>query len=227
MEVADPENPEVELTSLQASRNRNELLRKAAQNDLALKLAEDIPVLAVSRDENEHYALHMLARKPSSLFESGQRSTPAPLQLVNHLWNKVKQDFVIIKDEITKPSIFWFDAARLGNSGFLYALISSYPSLVHELDGDGRTIFHVAIYYNQIEVFRLINEIGDFNKEIIAAHVDRYANNILHLAAKYPDQSVESGLSSVALEMQKELIIFRVKSDTSLLSYKFFLSTLH
>ncbi|KAK1562576.1 hypothetical protein Q3G72_014322 [Acer saccharum] len=182
--------------------------------DLALKLVKDTSVLVVIRDKNEHTALHVLARKPSSIFEmksTGNQesmSTLAPLQLVNHLWNEVEQVFVIYKELITKPSNLLFDAARLGNSGFLDALISSYPNLVHELDENGRTIFHVAISYNQIDVFRLINKTG-FNKEIIAARVDRDANNILHLAAKYPDQSPESGLSSEALEMQKRLIIFQ------------------
>ncbi|TXG71916.1 hypothetical protein EZV62_000495 [Acer yangbiense] len=36
--------------------------------DLALKLVKDRPVLAVFRDRNEDTALHLLARKPSSIF---------------------------------------------------------------------------------------------------------------------------------------------------------------
>ncbi|KAI9194264.1 hypothetical protein LWI28_004592 [Acer negundo] len=203
----------IEIATVMLDKNL-QLLKIRDSRDLALKLVKDTSVLAVIRDKNEHTALHVLARKPSSIFEmksTGNQesmSTPAPLQLVNHLWNEVEQVFVIYKELITKPSNLLFDAARLGNSGFLDVLISSYPSLVHELDENGRTIFHVAIWYNQIDVFRLIKKIG-FNKEIIAARVDRDANNILHLAAKYPDQSPESGLSSVALEMQKRLIIFQ------------------
>ncbi|KAK0608085.1 hypothetical protein LWI29_025330 [Acer saccharum] len=147
---------------------------------------------------------------------SNQEPTPA-LQLLNHLWNEAKQNFVHVKEQITKPSNLLFDAARLGNSTFLNELIHSYPSLVHELDEMGRTIFHVAILHRQTSVFDLIHKIG-FRKEIIGGHVDLDDNTILHLAAKYSKQSPESGLSSAALQMQNELILFEVKSYHSSLS---------
>ncbi|KAK1561807.1 hypothetical protein Q3G72_000943 [Acer saccharum] len=137
---------------------------------------------------------------------SNQEPTPA-LQLLNHLWNEAKQNFVHVKEQITKPSNLLFDAARLGNFRFLNELIHSYPSLVHELDEMGRTIFHVAILHRQSSVFDLIHKIG-FRKEIIGGHVDLDDNTILHLAAKYSKQSPESGLSSAALQMQNELILF-------------------
>ena len=144
-----------------------------------------------------------------------QESMPTPaLQLLRHLWNEAKQNFMRIKDQITKPSNLLFDAARLGNFRFLDELIRSYPNLVHELDEKRRTIFHVAILHRQISVFNLITMIG-YHKDIIAAYADEDGNSMLHLAAKYSNQSPESGLSSAALEMQNELIIFQVKSRYS------------
>ncbi|KAK4855264.1 hypothetical protein QYF36_005552 [Acer negundo] len=43
-------------------------LKKFALADIALKLLKHQPKLAVTRDEHEDTALHVLARKPSSLF---------------------------------------------------------------------------------------------------------------------------------------------------------------
>ncbi|KAK2646884.1 hypothetical protein Ddye_022079 [Dipteronia dyeriana] len=202
------------------SQDRTGLFFQSIKNDLydfALRLLNDKPELALYRDEDEDTALHVLGRKPSSIFNQqvkfsrNQESIPAPaLQLLNRVRNATKQHFVDIKDLTKYSSNLLFDAARLGNSRFLEELIRSYPSLVHEFDTKGRSIFHVAILHRQTSVFNLIHKIG-FHKEIIAANVDDDGNSMLHLAAKYSDQSPETALSSAALEMQKELIIFRVE----------------
>ncbi|KAL5782489.1 hypothetical protein ACOSP7_007518 [Xanthoceras sorbifolium] len=198
--------------------DRRELFFKSIQTDLygiALKLLHGYPELALSRDYNHETALHLLAGKPSSQFIQGTKFTrrgeltltPA-LQLLRNLWVLILQrqgmDFETI---LRFPSNLLFKAAKLGNYPFLDELIRPYPSLVHELDENGRTFFHVAILHRQTSVFNLIHKIG-FHKEMLATYVDRDNDNMLHLAAKYPDPPPANSLSSAALEMQRELIIF-------------------
>ncbi|KAK0602566.1 hypothetical protein LWI29_034815 [Acer saccharum] len=170
--------------------------------DMALKLLKSHSVLAVSRDEdNDETALHMLARKPKSM-------TSQALELVLCLWEKVKtKPDAEVGELIARPTKLLIDAAKLGNSEFLAALVGSYPDLIHQLDENNSSIFHIAISQRHANIFKLIYEMG-FDKELLAAYTDDQENNMLHLAGKYPEQPPASIVPGAALEMQRELLMF-------------------
>ncbi|KAL5763694.1 hypothetical protein ACOSQ2_016288 [Xanthoceras sorbifolium] len=177
--------------------------------DIALKLLQKEPELAVLRDKNDGggTALHALARKASSIFGELLASNKA-LELLKCLWGEmIRQRRIDIKELIRYPSMLLFDAVKLGNFQFLAELIRSYPSLVYEIDEKNQNIFHSAILHRRIRIFNLIHEIG-FEKELLVTYVDVEKNTMLHLAARYLDQPPVGGLSSAALAMQKELLIF-------------------
>ncbi|KDO77346.1 hypothetical protein CISIN_1g044420mg, partial [Citrus sinensis] len=182
-------------------------------HDLALKLLEDHSGLAVARDGNYETALHVLARKPSAFASRNQglltRLMHSALQLVKSLWEAIlKRDDSEFTDLIRKPSHLLFDAAELGNFEFLAELICSYPDLVHELDDNNRSIFHIAVLHRHANIFNLIYEIG-FTKELMATFKDHDQNNMLHLAAKSPHPSRVSIVSGAALQMHRELLWFK------------------
>ena len=134
------------------------------------------------------------------------------LELVKCLWKEInRQQDVDVAEVIRKPTNLLFDAAEVGNFRFLAELIGSYPDFVHELDENGHSIFHIAILNRHMNVFNLIYEQG-FNKQLLATYLDSCGNNILHLAAKYPTPSPYRTVSGAALEMQRELLIYKVKN---------------
>ncbi|KAK1583053.1 hypothetical protein Q3G72_020621 [Acer saccharum] len=169
---------------------------------MALKMLSRHPVLAVSRDEdNDETALHMLARKPKSM-------TSQALELVQCLWEKVRtKPDAELTELITSPTKLLIDAAILGNYEFLAALVGFEPYLIHTLDGNNSSIFHIAISHRHANIFKLIYEMG-FDKELLATYADDQGNNMLHLAGKYPEQPPASIVPGAALEMQRELLMF-------------------
>ncbi|KAH9753267.1 ANK REP REGION domain-containing protein [Citrus sinensis] len=131
------------------------------------------------------------------------------LELVKCLWKEInRQQDVDVAEVIRKPTNLLLDAAEVGNFRFLAELIGSYPDFVHELDENGRSIFHIAILNRHMNVFNLIYEQG-FNKQLLATYLDSCGNNILHLAAKYRSPSPYRTVSGAALEMQRELLIYK------------------
>nr|XP_023915691.1 ankyrin repeat-containing protein NPR4-like isoform X3 [Quercus suber]POF06454.1 ankyrin repeat-containing protein itn1 [Quercus suber] len=165
--------------------------------DLALKILEEDRSLAYARDTNGETALHVLARKPSTIanksdlgiwkrsinscfewiYHKDQMQTLAH-QLVEKLWEYVLQlqDWEISK-LIKTPSKLLFDAAELGNEA----------------------------------IFNLIYEIGAI-KDLIAAYKDKNNNdnnNILHLAGNLAPLSRRQIVSGAALQMQRELLWFQ------------------
>ncbi|KAL5785421.1 hypothetical protein ACOSQ2_007813 [Xanthoceras sorbifolium] len=193
---------------------------------ITLQLLEDQPDLAVTRDVHNDTDLHVLARKPSSMFAHSRIgilksltcskmkfthnrelvSTQA-LELVKCLDRAIQAQRVDIETLIASPSNLLFDATKSRNFEFLAELVRSYPALVHQLNEQERSIFHIAILYRQTNIFNLIYEIG-FDKELIASYEDVEKNNMLHLAAKYLDPPPVSSLSGAGLEMQQELLMF-------------------
>ncbi|XP_052298148.1 uncharacterized protein LOC102622827 isoform X2 [Citrus sinensis] len=191
--------------------------------DLALKLLKkNKKLLAVATHVKYGTAMHMLARNPSAFTSSGpgplkgmkfitNNTDPSSqaLELVKCLWEEISEStHEDVLKLISKPSNLLFDAAHSGNFKFLAVLIRSYPDLVHELDEEGRSIFHIAVMHRHAETFKLIYEIG-FGKELIATYVDKSGNNLLHLAAQYSNPKPISKVPGAALEMQRELITFK------------------
>ncbi|KAH9687271.1 ANK REP REGION domain-containing protein [Citrus sinensis] len=169
-------------------------------------------------------AMHMLARNPSAFTSScpgwlkvpgikfitnNTDSSTQALELVKCLWKEIsKSTHKDVLKLISKPSKLLFDAAHSGNFKFLAVLTRSYPDLVHQLDENGRSIFHIAVMHRHADTFKLIYEMG-FDKELIATYVDVSGNNLLHLAAQYSNPKPISKVPGAALEMQKELKTFK------------------
>ncbi|XP_020206891.1 uncharacterized protein LOC109791936 isoform X2 [Cajanus cajan] len=141
-------------------------------------------------------------------------------QLVSFLWKTILRgrDLKAAIRIISTPSQVLFDAAEVGNFGFLSELISDHPSLIWEVDNKKQSIIHTAISHRQASIFNLIQEIGS-HKDIIARyiveekdpnflHPKTRNNTLLHLAAKLAPPGRLEIISGAALQMCHELVWF-------------------
>ncbi|KAH9753263.1 ANK REP REGION domain-containing protein [Citrus sinensis] len=195
------------------------------ETGLALQLLKkNKKLLAGATHAKYGTAMHMLARNPSAFtsncpgwlkvpgikfITNNTDSSTQALELVKCLWKEIsKSTHEDVLKLISKPSKLLFDAAHSGNFKFLAVLTRSYPDLVHQLDENGRSIFHIAVMHRHADTFKLIYEMG-FDKELIATYVDVSGNNLLHLAAQYSNPKPISKVPGAALEMQQELKTFK------------------
>ncbi|KAK1562528.1 hypothetical protein Q3G72_013418 [Acer saccharum] len=124
--------------------------------DMASKLLQHQPQLAVTPDMHQNTTLHVLARKPSSMFARRRTGlfkmitnsiqemkfthnwelmmSSQALELVKCLERAIDAQKMDVGELISKPSNLLFDAAKSGNFEFLAELVRSYPDLVHLLD---------------------------------------------------------------------------------------------
>ena len=102
-----------------------------------------------------------------------------------------------------------FDAAEFGNAEFIIILIRSYPNIILTTNNFHQSSFHIAVKNRQESVFNLLNEIGPI-KEISLSYVDIYKQNILHLAGQLAPPSRLNVVPGAALQMQRELLWFKV-----------------
>ena len=100
-----------------------------------------------------------------------------------------------------------FTAARFGNYKFIIELLRLYPDITWDRDDDNHTIFHVAVIHRHEKVYNLLYEFGSKKLGYIR---DTNENNILHLAAIKPMQKRLNIVSGAALQMQRELLWFKV-----------------
>ncbi|XP_044469958.1 ankyrin repeat-containing protein ITN1-like [Mangifera indica] len=155
--------------------------------------------------------LHRLALTPLHLLDRSSKSDllNQARKLVQLLWTKIlEKEGNQVGSYFNDHRDLLFDAAHLGNFIFLAELISIYPDLVHQKDDHQRTIFHIAIMHRYDDLFKLIHNIG-FNKQLLASYLDKDNNSLLHLAAKYPNPKPVNIVPGAALEMQRELQIFK------------------
>lgn len=134
------------------------------------------------------------------------------LQLVNFLWNTLLENIDSkskILDIISEPSHLLFDAAEVGNFGFLSELISAHPSLIWEVDDKKQSIIHTAVSHRHSSIFNLIHEIGSA-KDVILSYIVQENNTILHLAAKLAPPGRLGLVSGAPVQMCLELIWFEV-----------------
>ncbi|XP_074263636.1 uncharacterized protein LOC141586341 [Silene latifolia] len=188
--------------------------------DVALDILRNNLRLALLRDARGETALHALARKPlkivayqpgisrifSGSFATQEGKEPkAALELTQTLWNQVRQQ---TKEDISalirKPWRLLFVAAKLGKVEFLTILIQTYPDLIWKVDENRYSIFHIAVIHRQVEIFKLIYEVGAI-KNLIATYKDESENNMLHLASKLAPANRLSCVSGAALQMQRQL----------------------
>ncbi|MFS7937958.1 putative ankyrin repeat-containing domain-containing protein [Helianthus anomalus] len=90
------------------------------------------------------------------------------MPLIRTIFEKIDKEEAIPKSEIAKryttewsyPSRVLFLATKMGNMLFVIELIRSNPDLIWKLDDKGKTIFHLAVKHRQINIYKLIYEIG-------------------------------------------------------------------
>ncbi|TKY72698.1 Ankyrin-1 protein [Spatholobus suberectus] len=134
------------------------------------------------------------------------------LQLVNFLWNTILDNidsYDKIVDIIDEPFQLLFNAAVAGNFGFLSELLSAHPSLIWEMDNNGRSIIHTAVSHRHASIVNLVHEIGS-HKDLIVTYFVEEGNTLLHLAAKLAPRGQLELVSGAAFQMCLELIWFEV-----------------
>ena len=132
---------------------------------------------------------------------------------VEQIWNFIVKN--LSTDDLSlfikTPSRLLHNAARAGNAEFLIILISSYPDLIWKVDDDKKSIFHVAVENRQESVFSLMYEIGGLRDFLANYHDPKKNSNMLHLAGKLAAPYHLSIVSGAALQMQRELLWFKVR----------------
>ena len=114
-----------------------------------------------------------------------------------------------------------YDAAKFGNSEFLNILIRSYPNIIWTTDEDGRSLFHIAVINRLESVFNLLYETVAA-KEIILTYVMEGKNeNVMHLAGYLAPLNRLNIVSGAALQMQRELLWFKVGVSMYYFSFLF------
>lgn len=132
------------------------------------------------------------------------------LKLVQRLWELiVSSDEIqhgdLIKSPLSRPL---FIAAESGIPEIVIELLYSYPDLLWKVDGQNRSLFHIAIMHRQEKIFNLIYDIGA-HKDLITSYRDNNNHNILHLAGKLAPSEQLHVVSGAALQMQRELLWFK------------------
>ncbi|KAJ1393072.1 PGG domain [Sesbania bispinosa] len=132
------------------------------------------------------------------------------LKLVQCLWESiVSSDETQLGDLIKSPlSRPLFIAAEFGIPEIVTELLYSYPDLLWKVDGQNRSVFHIAIMHRQEKIFNLIYGIGA-HKDLITSYRDNNNHNILHLAGKLAPSDQLHVVSGAALQMQRELLWFK------------------
>ena len=142
------------------------------------------------------------------------------LELVKYVWKKV---LILGHEEamdiIRNPELL-FDAAKSGNFEFLFELMKYYPELAWEYDSENRSIIHFAVMYRHAKIFNMIHDTGPI-KDVITTYEDSEGNHLLHLAAKLPTLDRLNIVSGPALQMQRELIWFRVHISSYIYIYMY------
>ncbi|KAH1232050.1 Ankyrin-1 [Glycine max] len=208
---------------------------KTGNYHMALKMADEWVELAYARDDNNETALHLLAVNQNPLdscchcpeMEGSFRINPdtkhVMFQLVNFLWKKILQhkDHSEAMRIISEPSQLLYDAAEVGNFGFLSELISAYPGkIIWEVDNNGQSIIHTAVSYRHASIFNLVHEIG-FIKDILISYIVKENNTLLHLAAKLAPPDRLAIVSGAAFQMCLEIIWFEERMKIFIQSVDF------
>ena len=101
-----------------------------------------------------------------------------------------------------------FEAARVGNNEIVVKLIRFNPDILLTTDKD-KSIFHIAVEKRHESIFNLLKELSSLGDIVIHRTIEN-GNNILHLAAELAPQEKLNSISGAALQMQRELLWFKV-----------------
>ncbi|CDP03066.1 unnamed protein product [Coffea canephora] len=107
-----------------------------------------------------------------------------------------------ISARIFKPAIIL--GARLGVYEVVAETLKSFPSAIWSLDQDGHDLFQLAVMNRHESIFNILYE-KDEHSHLVTQNIDKYKNNILHLAGKLAPPDQLNLVSGAALQMQREL----------------------
>ena len=122
----------------------------------------------------------------------------------------------LIETRVIREALF--DAARVGNIEFMVKLIRFDFDILWETE-DSKSIFHVAVEERHESIFNLLHELGSVGEIIVERRFEN-GSNILHLAARLALQEKLNAISGAALQMQRELLWFKVRTYSYALSRK-------
>ena len=74
---------------------------------------------------------------------------------------------------------------------------------------NSKSIFHIAVEKRHESIFNILNEIGSIG-DLIINKIEEDGSNILHLAARLAPQEKLNAISGAALQMQREILWFKV-----------------
>ncbi|CAI9090563.1 OLC1v1025365C2 [Oldenlandia corymbosa var. corymbosa] len=137
------------------------------------------------------------------------------LKLLECIWQQIMcLDDSHIGKLLRGPSRPLFVAAEYGNFEFIVQLLRSYPDLIWKVDEQSKSFFHIAVVHRQERIFKLIYQIGGL-KDLITSYKATDNSNMLHLAAKLAPSNRLNIVSGAALQMQRELLWFKVRFAVS------------
>ncbi|KAI3782168.1 hypothetical protein L2E82_12202 [Cichorium intybus] len=163
-------------------------------SDVALKMASQWPELGANGS-----ALGLLARKTDAF----RGTKPGPADPPIAYAEKPSQQRPKFSSRVL------FVAAEVGNTEYLVEVIGQYPDLIWRTNDHGHTIFHVAARHRHMDIYNLVHEIGSM-KDMITPLKDENGNNMLHLVGKCAKKNQYQNDSGVGLQMQSELLWFKV-----------------
>lgn len=175
---------------------------------------------------NMHVETHNIIRGPSASGQEDQAlrlqnliSKYTPILLVN-TQSIINKGPAVPSSKSTYSSRMLFVAAAMGNTKFLVELIRQYPDLIWKVNDNGLSIFHIAVKHRHEGIYNLLYEIGAM-KDLITPLRDENENNMLHLVGEKAKKKRLQDVSGVALQMQRELLWFKVYILLSNLSIMF------
>ncbi|KAK7372718.1 hypothetical protein VNO80_06105 [Phaseolus coccineus] len=196
--------------------------------------------LSTARDKEELTALHMLARKPSTVlrklhFHFGMRLEDDNndtgelifedegnedlglgwgIILLKSIWVQVLE--LRIEDLfelITRPSVALSDAIKSESD---HEVINTFLDMVMAAkDSDGRNLLHLLFLHRRYQIFNeiFITYLSNRIEKLLLVG-DKEGNNVLHLAALFPIQFQSfSGLSAY-IQMQREHTWFKKAQES-------------
>lgn len=140
--------------------------------------------------------------------ESSSQTPPSRVLLSRILDYALVEGDSRISDFKEKIRVQVLEAAMLGNTEFLITLLEGFPDFIWTINESNRTIFHFAVLYRHCSIFNLIYELDSV--KVLLTYRDEFDNNLLHLAAKLAPNNQLNMVSGAALQMQRELLWFRV-----------------
>ncbi|XP_059660959.1 uncharacterized protein LOC132307263 [Cornus florida] len=83
-----------------------------------------------------------------------------------------------------------FLATKAGCVDIVKEILNLHPQAVEHIDDSGCTILHVAIKYRQLEIFKIVEEMGTLIKKL-TQKTDNHSNSILHMVGEKTEYRIE------------------------------------